>query len=137
MKKYTLEFYINVLDRFLEREGFSESERDEIIKDEKNIEIITDAVKRTLNPYIVYKKLLREPAYNLYDSLKEALEILEERRKDISLKKFKKVMKEFGEGKLKPYRSKSYLKPKKMGGTEKEYKQALAIAFSETSKKKK
>lgn len=44
-------------------------------------------------------------------------------------KKFKKVMKEFGKGELKPYHSKKNLKSKKQGGSEKERKQALAIAF--------
>jgi hypothetical protein len=54
-------------------------------------------------------------------------------------KKFKKVMKEFGKGKLKPYHADKPLSSKKQGGTEKERKQALAIAYSEAglSKKKK
>lgn len=45
--------------------------------------------------------------------------------------KFGKVMKEFGKGQLKPYHASSNLKNKKQGGSKKEHKQALAIAFSE------
>ena len=52
-------------------------------------------------------------------------------------KKFGKVMKEFGKGKLTPYHAKSSLKSKKQDGTKKEHKQALAIAFSEAGMKKK
>ena len=54
-------------------------------------------------------------------------------------KKFKKVMREFGKGKLVPFHSDKSLKPKSEGGDEKDRKQSLAIAFSEAgmSKKKK
>ena len=51
-------------------------------------------------------------------------------------KKFKKVMKEFGKDELKPYRADKPLKSKKEGGTRKEHKQALAIAFSEAGMSK-
>jgi len=52
-------------------------------------------------------------------------------------KKFKKVMKEFGKGKLTPFHSNKSLKSKKQGGSKAEQKQALAIAFSESNIKKK
>lgn len=45
-------------------------------------------------------------------------------------KKFKKVMKEFGKGELKPYHANKPLKSKKQGGSKKELAQAKAIAYS-------
>ena len=66
--------------------------------------------------------------------------IYESRKKPITKKdkdnKFKKVMKEFGKGKLKPFHSKKNLKSKKQRGSKKERAQALAIAFSESNLKK-
>lgn len=45
--------------------------------------------------------------------------------------KFRKVMGEFGKGELVPFHAKKALKSKEKGGKPEEYKQALAIAYSE------
>ncbi len=116
--KLDLEGYIELLDRMLEREGFASAERDEIFNYPENISIISDAFKKYMHPRYVLKELNREPVRAMY--------VVEE-----GMKKFKKVMGEFGKGKLKPYRSKTSLKSKKQGGSKKDLNRALAIAYSE------
>jgi len=79
---------------------------------------------------------------NLYPSLDDFLNKARKKPKTKKTQntKFKKVMKEFGKGKLKPYHADEPLKSKKQDGSEAERKQAVAIAFSEAglgSKKKK
>jgi len=131
-----LETYIEVLDRLLQRQGFTTIERDEIFKDPKNIELTLDSFKRRLHPSIVLKNINKEPVQLMYaePAVDESLQnfIINEGRKKKKPKKrkLKKVFKEFGEGKLKPYHAKKNLRSKKQGGTSKEHKQAIAIALS-------
>ena len=208
-KKIKLEDYIQLLDRMLEREGFSHAERDEIFNNEDNIELVSSEFHKKTHPLHVFKKLDRKPVEVMYSSssveetisdwvekqdelshLKEGDRIMitaygtpgptgeiisinkecaiiglddkfkedkfddgilevelgdiekifESKRKKRKKKpttkkgkekKFKKVMKEFGKGKLTPYHAKEPLKSKKQNGSSQAHKQALAIAFSE------
>lgn len=129
MAKITLDNYIEILDRLLERQKLSSSERDAIFNDQDNIDLISKSFQKRISPSIVFKQLNKEPAKAMYASLEEAKK--KPTTPEGKKKKFKKVMKEFGKGKLKPYHADSSLKSKKQGGSEKEHKQALAIAFSE------
>jgi len=135
MAKITFDVYIEIIDRILERKGFTSSERDTIFNDQGNIDLISISFKKRINPNIVAKQIDTEPVKAMYASH------LEEGKKKPTTtagkkKKFKKVMKEFGKGKLTPYHASSSLKSKKQGGSKQEHKQALAIAFSEAGMKK-
>jgi hypothetical protein len=130
MGKITLDLYIEILDRLLEREGLSTAERDAIFNDSENAELISNGFSKRVQPAIIFKKLSREPVQSMYAS-----HLQEGKKKPTTpggkKKKFKKVMKEFGKGKLKPYHADKTLKSKKQDGSKQEHKQALAIAFSE------
>lgn len=151
MSKLNLESYIELIDRILERKGFSSKDREEILACDKNINMIMHYYETYVSPQYFLDKLdtsmVRKnyiedikPKY-VYDEFEEDDDYLgESRRKPITAKqkqnKFKKVMGEFSKGKLKPFHSIKTLKSKKQGGSDKERKQALAIAFSEANMKK-
>lgn len=88
-----------------------------------------------------FEDLLRREQILMNKRRKLVKESLNEAKKKPNTKagkdrKFKKVMKEFGKGKLKPYHADEPLKSKKQNGSKKAHKQALAIAFSEAGMKK-
>ena len=148
-----LEDYVRLLDRMLERKGLTEEERDKLLNHPDNLDLISQEFEKRAHPTIILKKLNFEPIrvdYIFSESIEEHLVcesmedfVLNEVRKKKGKKKpttkkgkdtkFKKVMHEFGKGKLRPYHAKSNLRSKKQGGTKKEYKQGLAIAFSEAN----
>jgi len=123
--KLNFEEYITLLDRMLERKGLSTSERDIILKSPENNEMIVTSFNSKTHPTTVLSMLDMEPISSMYEGKRKPY------TKEGKEKKFKKVMGEFGKGKLKPYHGDSALKSKKQGGSAKERKQALAIAFSE------
>jgi len=139
MAKLKLADYIQIIDRMLERDGLAEVERDAIFNDPINIEMISARFHKRTHPREIIKELDRRPIEAMYASLDETLfdlgYIAEAKKKPTTKtgkdKKFKKVMGEFGKGKLTPYHAKGSLKSKKQGGSKQAHKQALAIAFSE------
>jgi hypothetical protein len=144
MPKLDLSSYVELLDRILERKGFSPSEREEIMNDQANCNLIYKAFDSNINPtYIIdklnvtmiRKKYEPKKLVNSYFDDEEDYDLDESKKHPKTVggkqKKFKKVMKEFGKGKLKPFHAKHSLKSKKQDGSKKERKQALAIAFSE------
>jgi len=149
------EDYIELLDRILDTQGIKEDEREIIFNDNANL--ISTSFKKRVHPRDLIKELNLDSIVNMYHNEKNNYEdiyndeeeeekyipsiyyesLLVEKSKKKSPLKFKKVMKEFGKGKLKPYHSDSALKSKEQNGSKKEHKQALAIAFSEAGMKKK
>jgi len=125
LSQLKFETYIEVIDRILEMQGFDELQRNAIFDFQENINILNDSFRKRLQPSKVFNLLNVEPAFELQESKKKPTTAKGK------IKKFKKVMREFGKGKLKPYHADTPLKSKKQGGSKKEHKQALAISFSE------
>lgn len=57
MPKIDLTFYIEVLDRMLERKGFSDDEREDILLNQKNVDLIEDSFKKFISPKYIFTKL--------------------------------------------------------------------------------
>lgn len=126
MKKITFETYVELLDKYMAKQGMGQKERDEMFNHPDNADIISTEFGKNTHPSVVVKMLDKDPVYTLHSKV-------DEKRKSKKAKenKFKRVMGEFGKGQLKPYHADRALRSKKQGGTEKERKQALAIAYSE------
>jgi len=75
MAKVSLQDYIHILDRFLEREGLAEVERDEVFNDDNNSEIITAAFRKRVHPKKIVDKLDRRPVEAMYANVNEAREM--------------------------------------------------------------
>jgi hypothetical protein len=145
MARIKLEDYVRLLDRMLERRELTEEERDKILNHPTNLDLISQEFERRSHPIVIINKLDMSPIRAEYVEENLVCESLEEfilneaKRKKRKKKKgpgknpkFRKVMREFGKGELKPYHSKSTLRNKKQGGTKKELAQAKAIAYSES-----
>jgi hypothetical protein len=147
MARIKLDDYVRLLDRMLERKGFTEEERDKILNLPYNLDLISQEFERRAHPIVIINKLDMSPIRAEYveeNFVCESLDVLFEYRRRKKKKKgpgsnpkFRKVMGEFGKGELKPYHSKSTLRSKKQGGTKKQLAQAKAIAYSEANLSKK
>lgn len=76
MSKLKLADYIHIIDRMLEREGLAEVERDSVLNDPTNIEMISVKFQSKTHPSKVVKELDRRPVEAMYASLQESLRIL-------------------------------------------------------------
>lgn len=76
MAKATLENYIHLLDRMLENEGLAEIERDEILNDDNNIELISKAFNKRIHPSKIIKQIDRRSIDMMYASMREVNEAL-------------------------------------------------------------
>jgi len=124
--KLSLEKYIQLIDKELKEEGLTPKERDEMFNCDENADLVSQGYEKNKDPKAIAGEMDRNPVYLLHSKR------MDEKRKPTTKKgkdkKFKKVMDEFSKGKLKPKHSDKPLDPK----SEKDRKQALAIAYSES-----
>jgi len=143
MAQIKLADYILLLDRMLERRGFTEEERDKVLNLPYNLDLISQEFEKRAHPLIIIKKMDMNPIRAeyameecfVYESLEE-FTLNEKKRvprtKKAKQAKFSKVMHHWKhEGQ---HIGKS---DKIVPRTKKGQKQALAIAFSMSGQSKK